>query len=154
MLVILLQAGVILTGDPTLVILPLASTVNGLTCVLLLLYVPAVTPELANVKALDLLPEPSNDGRLYISVRNNSTSVFAYTYNDTTNERLKIAVAYSSGDIDYFVNGVKVDSSTTTFSFSHTLERVLINGSNQENNQILVFKTKLTDSECIALTTL
>ena len=101
-----------------------------------------------------ILPEPSNDGRLYINLRNNSTSVFDHTYNDTTDRDLKIAVAYSSGDIDYFVNGVKVNSSTATFSFSHTLERISVNGSNQENNQILVFKTKLTDSECIALTTL
>ena len=101
-----------------------------------------------------ILPEPSFDGKLYINVRNNSTSVFDHTYNDTTNTNLKIAVAYSSGDIDYFINGVKVNSSTTTFSFSHTLERIMISGSNQENNQLLVFKTKLTDSECIALTSL
>ena len=101
-----------------------------------------------------ILPEPANDGRLYIALRNNSTSVFEHTYNDTTNERLKIAVAYSSGDIDFFVNGVKVNSSTTTFSFSHTLQRVMMDGSNQENNQILVFKTKLTDAELATLTTI
>ena len=101
-----------------------------------------------------ILPEPSNDGRFYINVRNNSTSVFAHTVNDTTNENLKVAVAYKSGDIDYFVNGTKVNSSTTTFTFSHTLTRIAANGSNQENKQILLFKSKLTDAECVTLTTL
>ena len=61
LLVILDHAGVIVTVVPTDVILPLASTVNGLTVVPSLLYVPAVTPLVTNVKAAVAVALPSKD---------------------------------------------------------------------------------------------
>jgi hypothetical protein len=52
------HAGVIVTAAPVPVILPFASTVNGVTAVAELLYVPKVTPELANVTVMAVVPEP------------------------------------------------------------------------------------------------
>jgi hypothetical protein len=51
--VILDHAGVTMTAVPALVILPLASTVKGVTYVDIPLYVPATTPELARVAVVE-----------------------------------------------------------------------------------------------------
>ena len=52
------HAGVIVTAVPIDVILPFASTENGLTDVAELLYVPAVTPVFARVKLIVPATEP------------------------------------------------------------------------------------------------
>lgn len=62
-----LHAGVTVTALPVDVILPLESTVNGVTVVALLLYVPDVTPELARVAVPVTLPEPSNEPLVYVT---------------------------------------------------------------------------------------
>ncbi len=52
------KAGEIVEATPIEVILTLESTVNGVIEVVLLLYVPAVTPDAANVAAKEEVPEP------------------------------------------------------------------------------------------------
>ena len=101
-----------------------------------------------------LFPEPSIDGRIYLSIRNNNTAIYEYTYNNTTMARLKIAMAYKSGDIVYYINGTQVATSSATFTFAHTLSRVLSSGVGQSVNQTLLFNTRLTNAQLAELTTL
>ena len=101
-----------------------------------------------------LFPEPSIDGRIYLSIRNNNTAIYEYTYNNTTMARLKIAMAYKSGDIAYYINGAQVATSSATFTFAHTLSRVLSSGVGQSVNQTLLFNTRLTNAQLAELTTL
>ena len=101
-----------------------------------------------------LFPEPSIDGRIYLSIRNNNTAIYEYTYNNTTMARLKIAMAYKSGDIAYYINGTQVATSSATFTFAHTLSRVLSSGVGQSVNQTLLFNTRLTNAQLAELTAL
>ena len=101
-----------------------------------------------------LFPEPSIDGRIYLSIRNNNTAIYEYTYNNTTMARLKIAMAYKSGDIAYYINGTQVATSSATFTFAHTLSRVLSSGVGQSVNEAVIFPTRLSNSELASLTTI
>ena len=101
-----------------------------------------------------LFPEPSINGRIYLSIRNNNTAIYEYTYNNTTMARLKIAMAYKSGDIAYYINGTQVATSSATFTFAHTLSRVLSSGVGQSVNQTLLFNTRLTNAQLAELTAL
>jgi len=73
----------------------------------------------------------------------------------------KVAVVYDeSFGLKLFVNGVKYENNTP-FTFAASLDTIVINttafwiGDGAiENKQSLVFPTALTDSECIALTTI
>ena len=70
---------------------------------------------------------------------------------DTQN---KIAVTWSSNGIRIIKNGAVVNISASQLVFAST-QKVLTNVlSNYNFNQILAFPTALTDSECIALTTI
>jgi hypothetical protein len=100
----------------------------------------------------------SNDLRGY--VRANSSVIFsnqttALTGND------KIALAYKSGSIALYVNGVQVATSTDTFTFSATLDDITtgVAGSYTVDetvlvNQMLVFPTRLTNAQLAELTAL
>jgi hypothetical protein len=101
-----------------------------------------------------LFPEPSIDGRIYLSIRNNNTAIYEYTYNNTTMARLKVAMAYKSGDIAYYINGTQVATSSATFTFAHTLSRVLSSGVGQSINEAVIFPTRLTNAELASLTTI
>jgi len=73
----------------------------------------------------------------------------------------KVAVVYDeSFGLKLFVNGVKYENNTP-FTFAASLDTIVINSTAFwigdgaiENKQSLVFPTALTDSECIALTTI
>ena len=85
---------------------------------------------------------------------------FMQTYSYTITNFLKIALKYKENDFALWVNGTEVatDTSGSTFS-ANTLNRLgLDNGASGELlfgkvKQLQVFKTALTDSELIALTT-
>lgn len=74
--------------------------------------------------------------------------------------RHKAAFTYSANEIGYFVDGVKIGTATPTlqaFAFSRYDMRNSQGGVNIQKkyiNQTMAFPTALTDSECIALTTL
>ena len=71
----------------------------------------------------------------------------------------KIAVKYKSGDIGFFVNGVKVVSTTGTFTFTNNLNQLRFEGGGSGGDfygkvrEVRTYRTALTDAELIALTT-
>jgi hypothetical protein len=72
----------------------------------------------------------------------------------------KIALAFKSGDSALFVNGVKIASNTSAFTFSGALSLVELNGNYligtqpQLNSGVIFKQTRISDAELIALTTL
>ena len=81
-----------------------------------------------------------------------------YTITDTTTY-FKVAVKYYNSTLDVFVNGVK-QTSQSFAGFSNAVDAVRFDDGNGalpfegDIKQRLIFPTALTDSECIALTTL
>jgi len=76
----------------------------------------------------------------------------------TIGDRMKLAFTLnaSNGDVTIFINGTKYSTYSTTISSLNKILQVASFGyfNNTEFNQIISFPTILTDSECIALTTL
>jgi hypothetical protein len=72
----------------------------------------------------------------------------------------KIAVVYKSGSTSLFINGIKIQTNTTTYTFTTALNsfylqpNYLVGLEKNEVQQSCLFPTALTDAECIALTTL
>jgi hypothetical protein len=73
----------------------------------------------------------------------------------------KIAIAYKTGDTALFVNGVKIATNTTPFTFTGALTDLNIMNSpyfqGQESKtvqSVMIFKTRLSDADLIALTTI
>jgi hypothetical protein len=73
----------------------------------------------------------------------------------------KVALAYQSGSTALFCNGVLVNSSIATYTLDGALAELYLGqlefavgtGQNaQRNAQALVFKTRLTNAQCIELT--
>lgn len=97
------------------------------------------------------------------SVRANNTSIFSYSNGVFLNGINKVALVYNTnGTVSAFLNGVKVSTvSTSSFVFSNTLSTLQLfddgyysSDNTSIKNSIILFKTALTDAECIALTTL
>ena len=71
----------------------------------------------------------------------------------------KIALKYKSGDNSMWLNGVKVDTDTSTFSFTTTLSELNFSQANGSQKffgkvkSVVVFKEALTDAELTCLTT-
>lgn len=92
-------------------------------------------------------------------IRANSSveSTMINTLSDITQFN-KIALKYKSGDIGFFVNGVKVVSNTSTFTFTNNLNQLRFEGGGSGGDffgrvkTVAVFKEALTDAELIALT--
>jgi len=72
----------------------------------------------------------------------------------TDNAKVLIKRVWDTGLIDVFVNGVKENSGTSLLFNEWSKIEIEGTGSTINVNQALVFPTALTDSECIALTTL
>ena len=91
-------------------------------------------------------------------VRANSVTIFSdETISPTSNN--KVAVAYKSGSIALYINGVQILTSASTFTFSSPLVQFGTNlgASNQISdaivvNQSLLFKTRLSNADLAALT--
>ena len=83
-----------------------------------------------------------------ILVINNGSSTFFQPIEDISLGRNKIAIKYKSG----YINGVKEQASTTSFSFANTLNNIYL-GSNSQVNELSLFNEALSDSELITLTT-
>jgi len=78
----------------------------------------------------------------------------------TSTGRYKIALAYENGNGAFYVNGVSFGTNYVNTNFSLTLDRVFnapVSFSSQfadDINQLLLFKTRLTNAELAALTTI
>jgi len=72
------------------------------------------------------------------------------------NQRLKIAIAYKSGDIAIYINGVLFNASSNTLTFSAALSVYdALDGTSGLNIQSsILYTTRLTNAELAALTTL
>ena len=87
-----------------------------------------------------------------------------YTFTSVNNSasRIKIAIAYKSGDSVLYINGVQTQQITSAFSFTASLSSVIFNPSafyfaqphSATYNQAVIFPTRLTNAELAALTTL
>ena len=73
----------------------------------------------------------------------------------------KLAYIYKSGSLKLFINGVLSFTLTPTFTFGSSLQKIDIGSDifsgrqlGDSINSIQLYKTALTDAECIALTTL
>jgi hypothetical protein len=101
----------------------------------------------------------SNSNQLLISSRNNATTQVSYNYGVLSLQRYKIAYSYSENNTRIFVNGVLVAIDTlctipATDSVKLGMRSNNTGHLNDSINQLLLFKTQLTDAECINLTTL
>lgn len=90
------------------------------------------------------------DNRIILVVRANSSTLFQ-PREDIPTGRVKIALKYKSGDIDVFINGVKEQQSTSTFSFQNSLNKIQIEQPNKVH-QAMIFNEALSDAELISLT--
>jgi hypothetical protein len=86
-----------------------------------------------------------------IFVINDGSSTFFQPREDISLGRNKIAIKYKSGDIDVFLNGTKIESSTSSFTFTNTLNKIYI-GQPNKLYQAMVFNEALSDSELQTLT--
>jgi hypothetical protein len=76
--------------------------------------------------------------------------------------RFKVAYAYKSGTTTLYINGVQIGTSTTTFTLPSALDDIYIGdqttyfsfGESIQNNTTAIFKTRLTNAELAALTTI
>jgi hypothetical protein len=91
---------------------------------------------------------------------NGGIAQYDYTFGTSFVEqtRLKIAISYKSGNTAIYINGIKVNISTNILTISNTLS-VLNLGNNsgalyEAINSAQLYKTQLTDTECINLTTI
>jgi hypothetical protein len=101
--------------------------------------------------AIEIATEP--DGRARLALR---LSSFTSIYLDNTLSRYKMLVKWDGNSVKAYVNGVLEYSSATKWGdATSALEYIGYRGDFRKSvNQVLTFPTALTDSECIALTTL
>jgi hypothetical protein len=90
-----------------------------------------------------------------------SSNVIQFADTIVRNTNTKIAIAYKSGDSALFINGAKIGSTnTSSITFNGALSEIrlndnyLIETAPQFSNNIAVYKQRLTDAECISLTTI
>jgi hypothetical protein len=86
-------------------------------------------------------------------------AIMTHTFDITTN--FKIAVKYSTNNFKMFINGVLRGTDLLGDTFTNELTRVGFDSETTADNvftsrtkQVLVYKTALSDAECISLTTL
>lgn len=98
-------------------------------------------------------------GKIYGVVYTNSSYVANFSISQTIpNNTFKVALCYKNNDITFFINGQKVASNTNAYSGQADLTKILFNDQFLFGKQIvsykktLIFKSKLSDAECISLT--
>ena len=98
----------------------------------------------------------NNDIKVRIS--SSGSTIFDQTVATNFSGNLKLALAYKSGSTIVYINGVNVYEYNTTYTAPTTSFINVGNGYNQPTtdslNYISIWKTALTDQECINLTTL
>jgi hypothetical protein len=88
------------------------------------------------------------------------TNIFNSIFSAPPDGKVKVGIAYKSGDTILSVNG-SIVARSETFNFSETLNFIKLGSYSAANfsindtiNQVLLFKTRLSNAELISLTTL
>jgi hypothetical protein len=91
-------------------------------------------------------------------------AILANASSVSSNTRHKIAVAYKSGDLAFYIDGVQIATSSNTFSAYSSHDALDLGCNNTsgtpvelgdyEYNEALLFKTRLTNAELASLTTI
>ena len=107
---------------------------------------------------LDLYQNPFGGGGLNIYLSQQGGYIFGTNGNDGWNvDASKVAISYDGDRLAYFING-SLYNSTTGISFTDADTKVFFKTTNSspayDLKQYTSFPTALTDSECIALTTI
>lgn len=100
-------------------------------------------------------------GNLFRTAIYHSSNTILFADTIVRNTNTKIAIAYKSGDSAMFVNGSKIGSTNTTaLTFNGALSEIRLNDdfliatAPQFTNKLAIYNTRLSDNDCIALTTL
>lgn len=104
-----------------------------------------------------ILTATSNRLRFLAQLNGNVTALdYTYPTQYTGASRLKIAIAYKNNDSVVYLNGVSIFSSSNAIVISNNLSQLTLTNTveTQDFNQVLVFKTRLTNAELTTLTTL
>jgi hypothetical protein len=132
-------------------------------------FIPSKTTDVVNLSAngvfqTDLnISYDANNKRIGINFYVNPTYIIAYfSANNSAllNTKIKVAVAYKSGDLAIYINGVQTNTSTTTYTIVSPLTRIRFNQNNFTGsdsilyNQVIIFPNRLTNSELVTLTTI
>jgi hypothetical protein len=102
----------------------------------------------------------TNNGFIGFIIYNPSALVVASSFNITPNTNIKVALGYSSGATFMFVNGTQVATTAAALSLSgldaFTLNKVFDANLSAKNNynEVVIWKTKLSNTELSQLTTL
>jgi hypothetical protein len=107
------------------------------------------------------MPDGASSNLIRIYVNAPSGSMSAYSTNPLVNGVNKIAYGYKSGSFVLYVNGVQAATSSTTLTMA-TCSRIDLQGDvptasakeRTKYNQVLLFKTRLTNAQLAELTTL
>jgi hypothetical protein len=96
---------------------------------------------------------------IIINVNKNSVAVSGFAQTISLNQRYKIAISYIVNNIKIYVNGVLVftdTSNTIPITDKINVGSFLFNNSilNDRINSVQIYKTQLSNAECIQLTTL
>ena len=100
----------------------------------------------------------SNQVSFRIRAGNSNVTVQNRTVSDRT-QFVKVALKYKDGDIEGFINGVKEVDRTDSLSFSASLSELAFDRGGDQSHfrgkirEVRTYRTALTDSELIALTT-
>jgi len=112
---------------------------------------------ISDTTAVNWLFLGKQDGDIRVYLRANNSVILDYT--KPLEDKNKIALSYKSGDIKVYINGINVDNSTSTFSFTSALSRIDFNQYNGGGTQtqiawkaLAVFKEALTNDELEGLT--
>ena len=104
-----------------------------------------------------ILTATSNRLRFLAQLNGNVTALdYTYPTQYTGAARLKIAIAYKNNDSVIYLNGVSIFSSSNAIVISNNLSQLTLTNTveTQDFNQVLAFKTRLTNNELATLTTL
>ena len=102
--------------------------------------------------------EPTN--KVWAVLNSSDVQTFLIESNVQDAGNLKMAFAYKSGDSVFYINGLQVGTSSSTFSFSANLDSpslVYHTSGNQSGNGVkksLIFKERLSNADLETLTTL
>jgi hypothetical protein len=121
-----------------------------------------------NTYILQIFQDSSNRILLYRSsgdvigcyILKASGSVYDTTSGSSYTGRTKIAFAYKSGDIAFYINGTQIGTSSATYTAFASLADLNIDSNNGTErgyynyNQVIVFPTRLTNAELASLTTI
>ena len=111
-----------------------------------------------------LLYRSSSNSSIGVVVLNAGGTIFSNLSSVTGNTKHKVAIAYKSGDLAFYIDGVQIATNSTTFSAYSSLSAFDL-GNNSVGgtpvelgdynyNQAILFPTRLTNAELASLTTL